>query len=229
MPTASSPVASAPKTAVVSSGGDLRTTARVDDWFHGFEVTVEHRDGVVTGASASSHLHPWTTCAGALASVSAVRGPLAIASRSLVTTPRDRTCVHLNDLVWLATRAHARRRYDLEVTPDRARLERDGDVVLDLPLVDWSVVGDGPYAGLFLPGEWWADRLADVGADDDLREAVRVLRRGGSVAMGYYTLDWVDIERGRDIDVRVMHDTCHTFSAERVTTAVSLVRRPSPA
>lgn len=208
---------------------DQRTVARVDDWFHGFEIVLRHRDGVVTDAVASSHRHPWTTCPGALASVTTVSGPLAIASRPLVTLPRRRTCVHLNDLAWLATRAHRRRRYDLEVTPGRARLERDGEVVLDLPLRDWSVTGDGPYAGLYLPGEWWAERLADVGADEDLREAVRVLRRGGSVAMGYFTLDWATITRGDDIDARVMHDTCHTFSTEQVATAVCLARRPPAA
>ncbi len=209
--------------------GTVRTVARVDDFLHGFEVTLDVRDGAIHRASATAHRHPWTTCPGALASVAAARGPLADAAATIADAPRDTTCVHVNDLVWLAARQHPDRRYEMEIDPFQATLERDGREVMRWPLHRWQISGTGPFAGLSLAGTGWAEALAAVdpdGADGDGREAVRVLRRGLLVAVGYYTLDWRTITRGTDVPRDVMADTCHTFSGERTEQAVCLAEAP---
>lgn len=209
--------------------GSLRSTARVDDFFHGFEVTLDHRDGELTEAGATAHRHPWTTCPGALPSVARIRGKVSYAPVTIARTPRPHTCVHVNDLVWLAAQQHESRRYEIEVTPFEARLERDGHLVLVWQLHQWTITGSGPFAGLGISPAGWADRLDRVGgsgADPELREAVRVLRRGVLVAIGYYTLDWRSIERGTDIHAGVMADTCHTFSEDRPEQAVCLAGTP---
>ena len=72
----------------------------------------------------------------------------------------------------------------------------------------------------------WHERLDEIDASFDLREAVKVLRRGILVAIGYYLLDWDGIERGTDVPADIMANTCHTFSDERVASAVCLVEVP---
>jgi len=212
-----------------SRRGQLQATARVDDFFHGFEVQLEVRDGEVVGSEATTHRHPWTTCPGALASVGTVRGPASYAATTVNRLPRSTTCVHLNDLVWLAAMQHVERTYEIEVTPFVATLARDGAHLLTWQLHQWTISGDGPFAGLIPVGSGWPaalDRIGVTGADPELREAVRVLRRGVLVAIGYYTLEWRSIERGADVPREIMADTCHTFSPGQVESTVCLAATP---
>ncbi|MCX7619993.1 MAG: DUF2889 domain-containing protein [Acidimicrobiales bacterium] len=206
--------------------GSFDASAGVEDWLHGFAVTIRGHDDVAAQVTATSTRHPWTTCPGALASVTTLAGPVASLPVKATELPTDATCVHLNDLVWLASRRHPERRYDIEVTRQNAELTRDGVVLLRWRLADWRIDGTGRFRGLGFPGAGWAAALDDVGADDDLREAVRVMRRAIMVAMGYFELDWRRIRVGTDVPTEVMAETCHTFTASRVASATCLVEPP---
>ncbi len=207
-------------------GGRERVTTRLDDWFHGFEVVLVVEGDAVVEARATSHRHPWTTCSGALPSVDHLVGvALARAPATLLRAGRAATCVHVNDLVWLAAQGHERRRYEVEVTPVLLTVERDGVPVLAWPLDEW-MVSDGPFAGTSPIGAGFASVLDDLGADDDLREAVRVARRGASVAMGYFVLDWPSLRTGRDVPRQVMADTCHAFSTAVIDRTIRVATPP---
>ncbi|MBI2705999.1 MAG: hypothetical protein HYX32_12030 [Actinobacteria bacterium] len=206
--------------------GGLIATASVDDWFHDFQVSLELHGDEVTHAEARSFRHPWNTCPGALSSVTMLDGPAHLLGPSILAAPRDTTCVHVNDLVWLASHRHPERRYEIEVTPAGATLGRDGRPMLDWKLHHWEIAGTGRLSGLAISDPRWTDRLDEIDATFDVREAVKVLRRAILVAIGYYTLDWDRIERGTDVPGEVMAGTCHTFSAGRVSSAVCLVDVP---
>jgi hypothetical protein len=206
--------------------GTVRSIARVDDWFHGFEVALDVRDGEVVGADASTDRHPWTTCPGALASVRDLRGPVGEAAASLIGAPRASTCVHLNDLVTLAARQHPLRHYEMFVTTREAQLRRDGEPTLDWRLRNWSIEGTGSLAGLGMSDPRWATKLDDIAASADLREAIKVLRRGVLVAIGYYLIEWRRIHAATEVEPPVMAGTCHTFSDPTVGRATSLVAVP---
>lgn len=206
--------------------GSFVASARVDDWLHGFEVTIHGRDDHADRVEATAHRHPWTTCPGALASVASLAGPLVSLPVAAVELPTDATCVHVNDLVWLASRLHAERRYDIEVTRQVAILARDDATLLHWSLNRWRIEGTGRFRGLGFAGTGWSSALDDVGADADLREAVRIMRRAIMVAVGYYELDWRRIRVGTDVPAAVMADSCHTFSPGRVAEATCLVEPP---
>ncbi|MEZ5144966.1 MAG: DUF2889 domain-containing protein [Acidimicrobiales bacterium] len=206
--------------------GRERVTTRADDWFHGFEVVLVVDGGAVVEAGATSHRHPWTTCTGALPSVDRLVGvPLAQAPSALLRAGRAATCVHVNDLVWLAAQGHERRRYEVTVTPDLLTVERDDAPVLSWPLDGW-IVSAGPFVGTSPVGAGFASVLDELGADADLREAVRVARRGASVGMGYFVLDWPALGSGRDVPRQVMADTCHAFSAGVIDRTIRVATPP---
>jgi hypothetical protein len=215
-------------TAHVEAGpaGTARSIARVDDWFHGFEVVLDLRDGQLVQADASAHRHPWTTCPGALASVKRLDGAAASLEHAILSAPRSTTCVHVNDLVALAARQHANRHYEMFVTPREAQLRRDGEPALSWRLRDWTIDGTGALAGLGMTDPRWHERLDAIDASADLREAIKVLRRGALVAIGYYALDWSRIEVGKDIPAEVMAGTCHTFTEPTVSNAIKLATVP---
>jgi hypothetical protein len=189
-------------------------------------VTLEVRDGEVVGGQATTHRHPWTTCPGAMAFVAGLRGPVAEAGERAFATPRRETCVHVNDLVWLAARCHRARRYEATVAPALAQLRRDGEVVLHWEMEGWVVVSSSPFAGLRMTGARWAGVLDELGADDDLREAVRVLRRAIHVGMGYWELDWAPVRVAADLASDFMRDTCYTFTTERLELGRKLAATP---
>ncbi len=217
-------IVTASRRATDDGGAQLR--ARVDDWFHGFEVVLDVADDRIVDARATAHRHPWTTCSGALPSVERLAGVrVEEVAAAVVRLGRAATCVHVNDLVWLAGQGHHDRRYDVEVTPAHVVTWRDGDEVLRWPLAGW-VVTDGPFAGTTPFGTGFASVLDRLGADDDLREAVRVARRGAAVGCGYYTLDWPDLHRGHDVEGDVMAGTCHAFSPGVIERTVRLAEPP---
>lgn len=204
----------------------MHSTATVDDWFHGFEVTLDFRGDELVHAAASASRHPWSTCPGALDSVTHLSGPAEDLGAAIIAAPRDTTCVHVNDLVWLASHQHEQRRYEMEVTPALATMERDGKPLLSWKLRHWTILGTGKLAGLGMSDTRWHERLDAMSAGFDLREATKVLRRGVLVAMGYYQLDWDRIERGTDVPHEIMANTCHTFSSARVASAVCMAEVP---
>ncbi|MCU0270632.1 MAG: DUF2889 domain-containing protein [Acidimicrobiales bacterium] len=200
--------------------------ATVDDPMHGFTVELHCVDDRIVDASAVAPRHPWTTCPGSLASVAALRGPLAGAAAAMVRAPRDTTCVHLNDLVRLAAAGHRARSYEVVVTPRSLVARRDGVEVADCELADWTVTAPPPLAGLRLGDAGW--RALDEAVGDTGDELGRVVRRALSVAMGYHLLPWADIEVAADVAYEAMTNSCHTFSDARVAEAGCLVRLPRP-
>jgi hypothetical protein len=207
-------------------GGTERSMASVDDHFHGFWVRLDVRAGSVIDADAGSHRHPWATCPGALASVGRLRGPVEGVARTIVAMDRSHTCVHVNDLVWLAARTHGDRRYDVEVTPLGATLRRDRSPLVGWRLDGWVVSSPGPFRGLHVADRVWAARLAEAALDDDEREAVRILRRAATVAIGYYDLDWPSFAVAADLAHGPMVDSCHTFTRGRSDGARRLAAVP---
>jgi hypothetical protein len=206
--------------------GTARSIARVDDWFHGFEVALDFRGDELVNGEATAHRHPWNTCPGALASVSRLRGTADELGRAIVSAPRNSTCVHVNDLVGLAARRHRERHYEMIVSTREAELRRDGGTMLKWKLHRWTIDGTGALSGLGMSDPRWSEKLEQIGADDDLREAIKVLRRGALVAIGYYELDWDRIRVALDVPAEIMAGTCHTFSEPTVSEAVCIADAP---
>jgi hypothetical protein len=212
--------------AVAGDDGIVVSTARLDDYFHAFEAAFHVRDGEVVGASAAAYRTPWATCPGAVASVAALRGPAADVGQRLVGTDRSHTCVHLTDTAWLASRMHARREYELTATREGAHLRRDGEAALEWPLRGWLVAAPGPFEGMSPTDKRWAAVLDEIGAGDELREAVRVMRRGLLVAIGYWELDWAAFATAADAGGPNMLGTCHTYTEPQLSRSVRTARVP---
>jgi len=208
--------------------GTHTLVARVDDWFHGFEVRLRCDGTEVIDASATAHRHPWSSCPGALASVARLRGPLAMVAAQLAHAPRSTSCVHVTDLVWLAAQSHGLRNYQIELDPYEATLTRDGEELLRWPLDEFKIADDGPFHGLGPGLKGWSKQLASVSADREFREAVRVMRRGMLVGVGYYTLEWSSYACGADVPHETMADSCYAFTSDRMATSDRVARVPIP-
>ncbi len=208
--------------------GTLTLAARVDDWFHGFEVRLRCDGAEVIEASATAHRHPWSSCPGALASVTRLRGPLSAVAAQLAHAPRSTSCVHVTDLVWLAAQGHPLRVYTVELDPYEATLTRDGAEVLRWPLDEFKIADGGPFHGLGPGLKGWSKQLVSVRADREFREAVRVMRRGMLVGVGYYTLEWSSYACGADVPHETMTDSCYAFTADRMASSERVARVPIP-
>lgn len=202
--------------------------ADLDDDFHRFRVTLCHDGDRVHSVEGQGLRFPWSTCPDAAGPLRALEGaPLATRATAAAAhaDPRS-TCTHMFDLAALAM-AHAAagrdtRQYDAEIPArvdhrTRARLWRDGDLVLDWTvddrtgLVDAPRYSDAPWQGGFM-------RWADAVLDPDAAEAAIVLRRAVTIGMG----------RGMDLDVYaraeeiapVMNAICYTFQSPQVEVAL---------
>jgi hypothetical protein len=176
-------------------------TARVEDDFHHFSVTVSHCDGVVTAIQHEAWRHPWSLCPSAGGQLTALVGSALAPDLGAALALGDvrANCTHLFDLACLAiasaARSIANRRFDMTVE-DRvdgrttARLVRDDGLSLALDLDGADIVGPPPYAGLSLKRGFveWATRALDR----DQAEAAILLRRAAYVSNG----------RRRDLDER---------------------------
>jgi hypothetical protein len=182
---------------IATRPGEAR--AVVEDDFHNFRVTVRHGAGVVTQAFAGAPRHPTALCPQASDRLGELVGMALNPSsgEALRHTDARQQCTHMIDLAGLAVaaaaRGLARRTYDIEVTdPDdtgsRARLRRDGELVLDWAVRRGLITEPPPFAGRHVGTgftAWAAEAL-----EPDLAEAALVLRRGVFIAGG----------RGVDLD-----------------------------
>lgn len=198
--------------------GEGRVDAAMEDFVHHFEVTLGHDGERVTAASAEGVRVPWATCPSDAAGVAAMVGtslvdaPLA---QHWVADRRDQ-CVHTVDLAALAA-AHAlddaplvyEVRIDLATFTDRrARLWRDGELLLDWQVEAEQVVGAGHFAGMGLDraslSAWLHERV-----DPADREPVVVLRRACSISRGrLMDLDVLDVAADARFDAP---DSCSTY------------------
>ncbi len=208
-------------------GGGTRTTAQVDDWFHGFSVTVDRLGDEVVRVAADTHRHPWTTCPGALEAVGLLAGPAADLPARVAAVRRDERCTHVLDLLLLAHRSGRTRRYDVVLEPEAAWVCVDGEERLAWALDDFRIVAPGPFDRLSARRKGWRAALEKVG-DPDEREAAEVLRRGLVVGIGYYTLPWEEVEGGSGMLRRPITGSCWAFSHDRVHDSDRVARVPVP-
>ena len=131
--------------------------AALEDDFHHFALTLRHDGERVIDIAGRARRWPWSTCADAVIPLRQIEGMSLSPRCTSVATAADprANCTHLFDLAGLAV-AHAargveRRQYDAEIPRpvdrrSRARLWRDGQVVLEWQLVDGAVVDAPPYS-----------------------------------------------------------------------------------
>ena len=197
--------------------GDGVVEAAMEDYIHHFRVRLTHDGTHVTEAGAVGVRVPWSTCPVGAAGLASMAGT-ALADGAWAdrwVDDRRTQCVHTVDLAALAA-AHAQDDGPLvyEVHIDlasfverRARLDRDGEELLDWQLHGQEVVGDGPYAGMSLdrrPFSHWLETR--VPAQE--REPVVVLRRACSIGLGrLMDLDAIDVAS----DARPADESCHTY------------------
>jgi hypothetical protein len=201
--------------------------AALEDDFHHFAVTLRHDDARVVEVAGRPVRWPWSSCADAVVPLRQLEG-MALSRRctavAMSADPRA-NCTHLFDLAGLAV-AHAargmgRRQYDAEIPRpvggrSRARLWRDGALLLDWQLVEGAVVDAPPYSDVRWNGGFM--RWADSTLDPDVAEAAIVLRRACTIGSG----------RGMDLDVfdgagdleHLMSGVCFTMQPERIHAAL---------
>jgi hypothetical protein len=159
--------------------------SEMEDDVHHFRVRLQHADGVVLSADGEAIRAPWAVCPGALAPLRALSGQRLELIRRLDSSHRFEHCLHLFDLVLLAT-DHAcdtafERLYQIEadhdVAPPRITLWRDGEKRLSWR-IDGAIIRESCYDGMKL-SEMTA-RLETVEAD--AREEALVLRRASLIS-----------------------------------------------
>jgi hypothetical protein len=196
--------------------GQGRVTAELEDDFHGMAVTLRHENGVATAVEPEEDRPPWTTCPGAMAQVVTTFQGLPLADFA-ERGGKTQNCTHLFDLAQLAA-AHAndaeplvydvlaedpvegRRRIELRRNGVRVLLwvEENGRFVEPPDLSGYSVHNMRPYIDALPP---------------EAREAARVLRWGGLVALGR------TIPLEMQSDASRMAPNCYTFQPERAAQA----------
>jgi len=169
-----------------------RVEAEVEDDFHHFGVALQHDGVTVTGVVAWARRYPWTTCAGATHALEAIRGAeLNIHPSYLFAFAAAVShCTHMFELSAFAI-AHAAARagdrlYEAEVSDElagkrRARIIRDGALMLDCELEGDVVSAPSPYAGLNV----FSIRSRDLkGIGPEAAELLLILRRIVAVSRG---------------------------------------------
>jgi len=173
--------------------GSGEARGAVEDDFHHFKVTVRARDGLVAEVLSEAPRHPNALCpAAGERLVELVGMPLSEVSAAVMErTDARQQCTHQIDLAGLAiaalARGIARRAYEVEA-PDRvdgrsrARLWRDGALLLEWEMDGPVILGPAPFTGVNIGAgftAWARDNL-----DLDLAEAALVLRRGVFISSG---------------------------------------------
>jgi hypothetical protein len=204
-------------------GGQVR--AVLEDDFHHFRVVVDHRNGQVTAVRGEAPRHPFTACPAAAPELDRLAGMRLdrIANSVTLHTDSTRQCTHMFDLAGLAIAAAARgdalRRYDIEIPRHiegrtHARLQRDGQLLLDWSIDGSTIQGPAPYAGVDL--RQGMARWALTSLPDEEAEAALVLRRCAMISLG----------RLKDIDQEPHAKPtgrCYAQQPERATQAIRIV------
>jgi hypothetical protein len=203
--------------------------AGVEDEIHHFRLTLRHDGRVVTAVEPDPRRWPWSPCAEAGDRLEELVGlPLGTSVTAAgARTPARQQCTHQFDLATLAV-AHAargrlgRRVYDAVVpdwrtTPFRARLWRDGELVLDWTADTSRVHGPDPFTGVDLRGGFLA--WCEATLDPELAEAAVVLRRAAWMSPSRH-MDLEAAETGREGGMR--DATCWASQPERIETAVRM-------
>jgi hypothetical protein len=203
--------------------GEVR--AAVEDDFHHFRVRVLHVHGRVQRADGWAVRHAYSTCPLAAAQLSQLEGMLLGPVAHSVTRAVDarEQCTHLLDLAGLAIAVAARsithRWYEVRV-PRRvagrtlATLDQDGVRTLAWNLLDTTIEGPAPYAGVSLREGMAAWALGQL--DVETAEAALILRRCALISLG----------RTKDLDAQVHAEPtgrCFVQQPERATQGLRMV------
>ena len=170
--------------------GQRRIEAHMQDHVHHMKVVITHADGRIISAVPSGIRLPWDMCPFGIAGVTRTAGMTVAQAREGLGWPGGRTanCVHMVDLARVAL-AHVddvdASVYALTVTPALAevrdaRVERDGELVLQWRLEGARLIGDEPFNGHTLRAAdfvGWRGKL-----DPHLREPATILRRACHIA-----------------------------------------------
>ncbi|MCW2545751.1 MAG: hypothetical protein JWN96_211 [Mycobacterium sp.] len=164
--------------------------AHMQDFCHHVKVVLRHADGRIVTANAEGLRLPWNTCPLGAAGVARISGMAAADAMDQSNWPGGRTanCVHAVDLTLVAL-AHLDDRepftYYISVTPAMgqvrtARIDRDGELLLEWTVEGTQLTGPGRFAGRSLSRadfNQWAAELTPAE-----REAATILRRACHIA-----------------------------------------------
>lgn len=204
-------------------GAGALVLGALEDDFHHFRARVRHDGSRVVEVRGEGVRTPWTTCAGAVDPLAALRGAPVDGALSRVAGACDPRlqCTHLFDAAVLAVavtaRGHDARCYDAAI-PDRrdgrtrVTLARDGEPLLAWDVDGMRVEGPEPFADRPLAGGFLAWCEAEL--DPELAEAAFVLRRALFIGLGRQ-YDFERIERASDF-AAMTGTACHTFQPGRV-------------
>lgn len=174
----------------VQSDGRAQIEAHMQDHVHHMKVVVIHDGGRVISAIPQGVRLPWDMCPFGIAGVTRIAGMTIAQAREGLGWPGGRTanCVHMVDLTRVAL-AHVddavESVYSITVTPAfaperHARIERDGQLLLEWTLDGEQLIGDEPFHGHTLRAAdfvGWRQVLAP-----ELREPATILRRACHIA-----------------------------------------------
>jgi hypothetical protein len=164
--------------------------AHMQDHVHHMKVVLTHADGLVVSAIPQGVRLPWDMCPFGIAGVTRIAGMTVAQAREGLGWPGGRTanCVHMVDLARIAL-AHVDdtepSAYAITVTPAlapvrAARIERDGQLLLEWTLDGDRLIGDEPFNGHTLRAAdfvGWRSTLSP-----GLREPATILRRACHIA-----------------------------------------------
>lgn len=185
------------------AGRANETRVALEDDFHHFRVAVHHDGTRVTAVSSESPRTPYSLCPAAGAQLQELVGMLLTTDLPSVIRHTDARlqCTHQYDLAAIGITAAARgttsRRYDITI-PDAvagnllARLQRDGDTILEWGITDYAITSPQAFAGRGLGAGFteWVDRTLP----DDAAEAALVLRRGVFISRGRGMAAYLDAQ-----------------------------------
>jgi hypothetical protein len=190
--------------------------AHMQDFHHHVKVVLTHADGQIVTANAEGLRLPWNTCPLGAAGVSRISGMSAAEALKQSNWPGGRTanCVHAADLTLVAL-AHLDDRdsftYNISVTPAMgkvrtARIDRDGELLLEWIVEGTRITGPEPFAGRRLSRADFNEWAAEL--DPAEREAATVLRRACHIAPSRE----IDLDTMRVAADSIRPDaSCHTL------------------
>lgn len=192
--------------------------AQMQDFCHHVKVIVSHANGQIVSANAEGLRLPWHTCPLGAAGVARIGGMAVVDAQDQSNWPGGRTanCVHAVDLTMVAL-AHLEDRepftYNISVTPAMgkvrtARIDRDGELLLEWVVEGTRLVGPDRFAGRTLSRPDFNEWVAELSAAE--REAATALRRACHIAPSRE----IDLDTMRVAADSISPDaSCHTLQA----------------
>jgi Protein of unknown function (DUF2889) len=202
--------------------------ARLRDGIHDMAVGLEHDGHKITKVRGRASRVPWSTCPEAISQLDAFIGT-RLSANSLDVAPgfnKRAQCTHLSDLAHFAFMQLSRqgtRIYRVEVKPAvgysdgsiEAEIQRNGRQILKWRLIDGGIVEPALFRGYRLDAR--ASLPADCANDDDLFEAIMMLRRATLIFRGRARIGEEMIDAAK---LTWMTGVCYTFQPAVIKRAV---------